>query len=155
MKIGIIINSETGNTYKVAEIIREKLISKGQNIEIKKVKAEGEIAPGSKIKLTENPSIDDYDALIFGGPVVAFSLTPVMKTYISGLGSLKGKKIACFVTKQLPFKWTGGNQAINSMKKKCKNKGAEVIKTGIINWKKEITNNLINDLAEELSNLFN
>jgi len=94
-----------------------------------------------------------YDALIFGAPVHAFSLAPAMKAYLEQITSLQNKKVACFVTKGLPFHRTGGKQAISQMKKISESKGGTVLGTGIVVWRggreKEIA-----DLADKFSKLF-
>ena len=41
---------------------------------------------------------------------------------------------ACFVTKGLPFAWTGGNRAITQMQEACKVKGAAVCGAAIMTW---------------------
>ncbi|HQK63461.1 MAG TPA: flavodoxin, partial [Methanofastidiosum sp.] len=63
------------------------------------------------------------------------------------------KKIACFVTKGLPFASTGGNQAIGQMKKICESKGGDICGSGIIVWNKDKEKQIIK-MSEELSKLF-
>jgi NAD(P)H dehydrogenase (quinone) len=154
MKIGIIIYSQTEHTYSVATKLKEKLLADGHDPEIEKVIPTGEVHPGSKtIKFETQPRVDPYDALIFGAPVHAFSLAPAMKAYLEQIKSLQDKKIACYVTKGLPFHRTGGNKAISIMKKICESKGGTVVGTEIIVWRggrqKQIA-----DLVESISSLF-
>lgn len=133
MNIGIIIYSQTGNTSTAAQQFKEKLEKAGHSVEIKQITIVGK--PSSKeIRLNSSPEVDDYEALVFASPVQAFSLAQVMKVYLSQLESLKDKKIVCFVTKQLPFNWTGGNQAISQMKNLCETKGGKVSGSAIVNW---------------------
>lgn len=138
MKIGVIIYSQTDNTYSVALKLEEKLKEAGNEVEIKRVNMVGGNKPENKdkIKLENPPTIVDYDALIFGSPVHAFSLAPAMQVYLEQLPSLENKKVALFVTKGLRFEWTGGTRAIGQMKKACQSKGGEIIGTGIIVWNK-------------------
>ncbi len=118
MKIGIIVHSQTEHTYSVAQKLREKLINIGHEANVERVIPVGDVAPGAKdIKFENQPDSQVYDALIFGAPVHAFSLSPAMKAYLEQLPSLQNKIIACFVTKGAPFKWTGGTRAIGQMKK--------------------------------------
>nr|WP_319373854.1 flavodoxin family protein [uncultured Methanobacterium sp.] len=136
MNIGIIVYSQTEHTYSVAERLQEKLLANGHAVEIEPVTPAGEVHPGSKdITFQNQPDIQDYDALIFGSPVHAFNLAPAMKAYLEQIPSLHDKKIACYVTKGLPFHRTGGNQAISHMKKLCQSKGGTVMGTGIIVWR--------------------
>jgi flavodoxin len=135
MNIGIIVYSQTGNTYTVAQKLKEKLEAGGHTANVEKVTFSGEATPGKKsFQLTSPPAVDHYDRLLFGAPVQAFSLMPVMAAYLDQLPSLQGKRVACFVTKQLPFNWTGGSRAVSAMKKICEGKGATVCGTDIIIW---------------------
>jgi hypothetical protein len=68
--------------------------------------------------------------------------------------SLKGKKVACFVTKGLPFYWTGGNQAINKMEKICKSKDGEVCGSEMVIWSSKRRDQKITEVIEKLSKLF-
>lgn len=140
MNIGIIIHSYSGNTLSVAEEIKNELVEQGHTVIIDRVTAVNE-DPNSagNVQLKTIPEISNYDVLIFGAPVRAFSLSPVMKLYLTGLNSLKGKKIGCYVTQQLPFPWMGGNNAVRQMVKFCKTKGAAVLETGIVNWSNKKT----------------
>lgn len=137
MNIGIIVYSQTENTYTVGQRLEEKLASEGHTVVLERVTPVGDVNPGSKdITFKNAPEIDSYDAVIFGSPVHAFSLAPAMKAYLEQLKSLSGKEIICFVTKGLRFKWTGGTRAIGQMKKLCTSKGGNVVDTGIIIWNK-------------------
>ncbi|MDO9536475.1 MAG: flavodoxin [Bacillota bacterium] len=152
MNIGIIVYSQTGNTFAVAQKLKEKLDSAGHSANIDRVTITGEATPGNKnFQLITLPAVDQYDALIFGSPVQAFSLHPAMIAYPNQLSSLQGKKIACFVTKQLPFYWTGGNRAIAQMKKICESKGAAVCGTEIVVWSKSQRDHNISRCIESLS----
>lgn len=135
MNIGIIIHSYTGNTHSVAEKIKNALVEEGQMVTIDRVTAVNEDPNAAgNIRLKSVPDISDYDVIIFGAPVRAFSLSPVMKLYISGLKSIEGKKTGCYVTQFFPFACMGGNNAIRQIVKLCKTKGAAVFETGIVNW---------------------
>lgn len=133
MKIGIIVYSQTGNTYSAAEQIKERLVRAGHSVEINRITIIGKTS-GKEIQFDFIPEVDNYEALVFAAPVQAFSLAPVMKAYLAQLASLKDKKIACLVTKQLPFNWTGGNQAISQMEKICQTKSGKVSGSVIVNW---------------------
>jgi flavodoxin len=154
MKIGIIVHSQTNNTYSVAQKLQEKLSENGNEVEIKRVKMVGGDKPGSKdIQIENPPEVSLYDALIFGAPVHAFSLAPAMKVYLEQIPSLQNKKIALFVTKSLRFEWTGGTRAIGQMKKICQSKGGIISGTGIIVWNKQ-RDKKIAEMISKFSELF-
>ena len=153
-KIGIIVHSQTNNTYSVAQKLQEKLSENGNEVEIKRVKMAGGDKPGSKdIQIENPPEVSAYDALIFGSPVHAFSLAPAMKVYLEQISSLQDKKIALFVTKGLRFEWTGGTRAIGQMKKISQKKGAMTLGTGIIIWNKQ-KDKEIAEIVNKFSELF-
>ena len=153
MEIGIIVYSKTGNTYSVAEKLQKKLKADGHSVELGEVKTVDEVKPRENITFENKPEIDEYDAVIFGSPVHAFSLAPAMKEYLNQIQSLEGKKVACYVTKGLPFKSTGGKQAISQMTEIVQSKGGNILGTDILVWKGGKLENIIK-LVDKLSALF-
>ncbi len=155
MNIGIVVYSQTGNTYHVARELKEKFEAAGHAANIEQVSVTGEAPPRSKhVQLDVAPAVEGYDALVFGAPVQAFALASAMNTYLEQLPALGSKKVACFATKQLPFYWTGGNQAIAKMKQICQAKGADVCGTGIVIWSKTRRDQNIRRCIESLVPLF-
>ena len=154
MNIGIIVLSNTGHTLSVAQRLQETLAAGGHTVCLERVTAMNEDAntPAGR-QLKDAPSTERYDVLIFGAPVWAFSLSSVMKTYMSQLPSLQGKRIGCFVTQHLTRAWLGGNQAIRYMKKVCAAKGGTVFETGIINWSGREKENQITELIDRMTHL--
>ncbi|MCK5774375.1 MAG: flavodoxin family protein [Thermoplasmata archaeon] len=138
MRIGIIVYSQTENTYSVAKELQRELTSVGRNATIERITIVGEPGqPEKKVEFSVKPDIHPYDELIFAAPVQGFNLSVVMKKYLKQLGSLEGKKVHLLTTKQISNKWTGGNRAINLMNKICRSKGASMGETGIIFWKEK------------------
>ncbi len=153
MKTGIIVFSQSNATHHIGMKFKEVLSKAGHSADIEKIIPEGKVQTGAKkIKLKSSPGIAKYDTLIIGSPVWAFSLSAVMTEYLNQISSLKGKKIICFVTKSLPFNWTGGNQAISQMKKICESKDGKITGTMIVN-RKNINSESIIDKINELLKL--
>ncbi len=70
MKIGIIIYSQTENTYSVALKLQDKFQSDGYDVEIQRVIPVGEVPPRAKdVEFQNAPEVAEYDAIIFGAPV--------------------------------------------------------------------------------------
>jgi len=135
MNIGIMVFSKTGNTLSVAEKLRETLLEKGHKAVLEQVTASNDVEMNpKKVVLSNSPSTQGYDMLVFAAPVNGFRLAAVMKAYLQGLPSLEGKLLAGFVTQAFPFPWMGGKQAINGMEKLVKAKGGELSQTGVVNW---------------------
>ena len=155
MHIGIIVFSQTGNTHSVAMRLEEKLVRAGHLVNIERVEIFGELNPRvTDIQFKTRPQVDTYDALVFAAPVMAFALSPAMKSYLGRIGPLEGKKVACLITKQLPFYWTGGRQAVNTMKKICQSKDGAVCGSGIVIWSSSRREEMIVDVVDRLSGLF-
>ena len=135
MNIGIIVYSQTGNTYSVALKIREKLLAAGHLVTVERLGPVGEqrFMMGD-VLIEAFPAIDEYDALLLGSPVQAFGLAPAMKQALGKLPDLGSRKVACFVTMAFPFAWLGGNAAISKLRQACAAKNGTVIATGIVNW---------------------
>ena len=80
MNIGLIFYSGTGNTRSVALKLQEKLTALGHTVSLEEITIDGSIpAQPGKFELKTIPSVDSYDAIIFGSSFQAFSLNPVMK----------------------------------------------------------------------------
>jgi flavodoxin len=155
MKIGIIVHSKTGNTLSVAERLKKELEGAGHSVKIDRIETEsdGSDPKNPVVKLTDPPDASKYDVILFGSPVWAFSLSTVMKAYLSQLQSIKGKKVGCFVTQQLPFKWMGGNRAIKQMSEASKAKGGSVSETGIVNWSSKKRESMLLELTGKMKRL--
>jgi len=154
MKIGIIVFSQTENSYSVALKLKDKLVESGHEVEVERVVPVGDVPPRAKVVEFQNePEVSEYDAIVFGSPVHAFTLAPAMNAYLEQISSLEDKKIACFVTKGLPFNWTGGNRAIGIMKKISESKGGTVVGTDIVIWRGDVDKK-IEDLIRKFSVLF-
>lgn len=127
MKVGIIVHSKSGKTFLVARAIAEKFSGKNISAEVIRLKPQGEIHPGSKkITISEPPSLDSFDTIIFGGPVWAFNASPVITTFLKSTGNLNEKKLLCFITMGFPIAFLGGKQAINTMNKILSKSGGTI-----------------------------
>jgi len=153
MNIGIIIFSRTGNTLSVAERIRDACIQQGHTATIERVTAEDEDPNSRPVRLKAAPDPTRFDAVIFGAPVQAFSLSPVMKAYLAQIPQMDDCKAFCFVTQHFPRAWMGGNQAIGQMRRLCQQKGADVAETGIVNWTSKVRPEQISSVAARLGGI--
>lgn len=135
MKIGIVIYSHTGNTLSVGERLKEVLTGRGYSVYLERVTTiDGNSDHKNIVKLNQIPGIGAYDHVIIGAPVQAFSLSPVMKAYLSQLTEANGKSFACFVTQHFKKPWMGGNQAVKQMIRLISQKRGKVTDTGVVNW---------------------
>ena len=155
MNIGIVVYSWSGNTLSVAEKLKEKLSGGGHSVTLEQVSVVGERKQGAKeFQLDTVPDVTPYDAVVFGSAVEAFSLSPVLTEYLKRIGSLEGKKVACLVTQFFPYAWMGGNRAIRQMRKLCRNQGATIAGSSVVNWAESRREKTIAVALERLSGLF-
>jgi len=155
VNIGIIVYSKTGNTFEVASRLKGVLEQKGHSINLERVTIEGKAKPGDKeVRLINIPAVESYEEVIFGSPVQAFSLAVAMETYLKQIPTLEGKEVSLFVTKHLPFAWTGGNRTLGQMEKICKDKGAGVREKEIIFWNEKSREETIKKCIANLSSHF-
>lgn len=152
MKVGIIVFSLTGNTLYVAKevckaIKKEKIDCKIDEIKIDVI---GGKFDGNNFEIKKYPEIDKYDTIIFACPVHGFSVPKVVKKYFESITNLSDKKIACYVTEMFPHPWMGGNNAIRQFKTLMFSKGADIEKTGVINWKSNNRKEHIEKLCESM-----
>jgi len=155
MNIGMIVYSQTGNTLDVLKKIKLDLENEGHTAAIDRVEISGDPAQGaSAITITNAPDPVKYEAVIFASPVQAFSLALPMKKYMSGISGLEGKKTACFVTKQLPFKWTGASHALSQMSDFCRSAGSAPVGTDFVIWSSKQREADIDAASEKLAGIF-
>lgn len=137
MNIGLIIHSKTGTTLKFGQMIAENLKESGHTVDIIELKTDiplntGSVRQAKKFSVLNVPNCEKFDALIVGGPVWAFSASPVLMKCLEGLQNISGKKLLPFVTMSFPFAFMGGLQAIALIKRTATKSGATVLPGKII-----------------------
>lgn len=155
MNIGIIIHSQTGNTLSVAEKLRAKLAAAGHSANIERIIPNDEKQIDiKKVQLDKIPDISAYDALIIGGPVHAFNITPALAAFLTNIASFQNKKVAVLVTHQFPFAVLGGTQTAAKIKALCNSRNAVVCGEGIVNWSSKKREQTIEEVVVKLGSLF-
>jgi flavodoxin len=135
MKIGIIIHTQSGHTAHFARAIAAKFNSNGHEAEIEMLRTSGQVSPGSrKFTIKNSPEVEQFDAILLGGPVWAFKASPVIMAYLSQLNHIKNKKVLSFVTMMLPFTFMGGKQAIKAMNQELEASGGNVLPGEILQF---------------------
>lgn len=135
MKVGIIVHSQGGYTALVAKMLADTFREKGiEEVDLVLLRTSGKVAPrSSSFELKTIPSVKEYDIVLLGGPVWAFTASPVILKYVEELEErMSNKKLLCFVTKGLPFHWTGGTQALKAITEPLILLGPQVLEGEII-----------------------
>lgn len=154
MKIGIIVYSRTGHTLSVATKLKEKLSAAGHAVTLERLETTGPVSLSpTSAELKTKPSIDPYEALVFGSPVQGGVPAPPMTSCLEQVASLEGKKVACLVTGFFPAGW-GRNQTVAKMKQICESKGATVCGSGSVGWLSLGRRQKIAKVVDGLANCF-
>jgi len=154
VNIGMIVYSQTGNTRSVAEQLGSKLEAAGHGVTYEAVEVVGQAKPGGEVQFSAAPDPAPYDAVVFGGQVHAFGLSPAMSAYVKQLGSLDGKRVACLITQSFPFKWMGGNRAMRQMMAALESAGANIVGSEIVNWMGSGLEERIANATDALAKIF-
>ena len=134
MNIGMVVYSATGNTKRVANQLKSMLEEKGDSVDYLEIKTLGDPKQSPEIRFEKYFDLKDYDLLVFGSFIEAFSLNRCMISYLKSMDGYPGKKAAMLFTQFFPKKWLGGNKALRQMKKLLEDKGFEVLGGDGVNW---------------------
>ena len=128
MRIGIAVHSKTGVSLALAEAAAERLRGKGHEVVMMPLEPEGDVQPHQKGVILKNaPGCPGLDALLVGGPIWAFGMSPVTLAFASGLGDLAGVKALPFATAGLRLKLLGGFQGVSALGRILRGRGARVL----------------------------
>lgn len=132
MRSVIVYYSYSGNTKKVAEVLKQQLEKEGQ-ADIIHLEAEDEsesffgqawrafFKKRAKIKEVLF-DLSGYDLICLGTPVWAFEPTPAVQAYLDSCAGLEGKKVVIFTTYG---SGAGKDRCMNAMESALRKKGAE------------------------------
>ena len=151
MTIGIIVYSETGNTLTVARTLEQQLSSQGHPVTLEQLQVTSNPRSKDQLQLASRPNLEEYERLIMGSPVHAFSLSPAMTAFLQQIPSLDQKPTIAFVTQFFPFAWMGGNRALRQMTTLCKERSGRLLASAVINWSHPRRDPNISKIVERLS----
>lgn len=135
MKVAIVLYSGTGNTRSVVERLSEKLRARGHEVDLREITVDGKpTPPADEFTLASVPAWGDADALVLASPVMAFSLSPVMKAYLRQVTEPPAGPVHLVVTEHLPLAWMGGRQAVRWLRRELGKRHASVGEAMIVNW---------------------
>jgi len=151
MKVAIVTYSGTGNTRGVAELLATKIRARGGQAEIREITVTGNPNEGlHNFELATIPSMDDADALVLASPVQAFSLSSVMKAYLSRSNPPQ-RPVRVLITQHFPRPWMGGRQALSWIRRWLKRGGGSVGESMIVNWSGKARQRQIEEGTDRLS----
>lgn len=136
MKILINYYSFSGNTERVAQALERFFRERGNEVRLQRLipveesrkffvqakqaflKKEVDLKPGLEV------DVSDYDLIVIGSPVWAFSPVPAVRSYLKIMKNCEGKKFFLFVTYG---SGAGRFRCLKQMKELIQNRGGEVI----------------------------
>lgn len=128
MKISIAVHSKSGVTLALAEAAAGRLRENDHEVTLLPLEPEGEVQPHQKdVRLKSAPDCRGFDAILVGGPIWAFGMSPVAMAFASGLGDLAGKRVLPFATMGFRLKFLGGAQGVSALGGVLRRKGARVL----------------------------
>lgn len=150
MNAHIVVHSQSGHTAALARSIAESLKKNGHTADVTLLRPRGRLRPRMRdVSLQRLPNLAGYDTLLCGGPVWGFAASPVALAYLKTIESLAGIRVLNFVTKSLPFRFTGGTQAVASLDKEAARAGAHILDGYVHIWRGR-TKNTLESIANEI-----
>lgn len=130
MRSLIVYYSYTGNTKKVAQVLKE-VLRETKEVDIFELEPEDEsniffiqairALSGKRAILKQAPlDVAGYELICIGTPVWALAPPPAVNSYIDGLKNIEGKDAICFITCGSGL---GADRCLNTMKAALKKKG--------------------------------
>ena len=135
MNIGIIVYSLSGHTLGVVTSLQQKLAAGGHAVALQRLEMVGPATPSAEkgAELKSRPALGEYDALVLACPVRGGAPPPPMASYLQGVPSLQGKKVALLVTHFFPRAW-GARQTLTALQEACAARGATVCGMSSVHW---------------------
>jgi flavodoxin len=135
MKAVIAVHSQSGHTALLAKQTAGVLNAAGHETDLQLLRPKAFAKPRMKnVELKDVPDVAPYDLVIVGGPVWAFSASPVTMSFLSSIPNLKGKKALALATYSLPFKGFNANRAISAIEAQLDLLGADVLPGEALHW---------------------
>ena len=154
MRIGLIIYSLSGHTWKVAEALRDCLAAAGREVTLARVEVTGIATRATEdAPLKTLPSVEGYDAVVFGTPVRGGTIPSPMRRYLEQLPALQGLKGALLTTHFFRPDW-GSKQVVAALQSACEAKGAAICGAADVKWSGLGRGRKIKEAVERLCRLF-
>jgi flavodoxin len=129
------VHSQSGNTAKLALAVTHLLREKGQDVDVELLRPVGKVAPRSRhVELKKPPETEEYEIVLFGGPIWGFAASPVIVSALNQIKSLKGKNAMFFLTSFLPPQLSGSNGAQKKIKGQLEELNATVLEGESLSW---------------------
>lgn len=156
MKTAVIFYSFSNNTLRAAEFIRGEILREKNEADLLRLKPLREkktfFSRAVQAFLKQRPVLsnkkeeyvlDKYERVIIGSPVWAFSPAPAVRSYLSRVKGIEGKKISVFFTFG---SGAGVDKAIKDINRLIQKKKADILLTACVPDKKTRDNDSLRKL---------
>jgi hypothetical protein len=151
MKIGVFVHSKTGNTARLALAVTHALREKGHDVAVELLRPIGKVNPGSRhVEFRNLPDAADFEMVLIGGPIWAFSASPVVTSAIKQIPGLKGKRALYFLTSFLPPPISGCKRAHDLVSRLLKDAGSAQLEGCSLSWGLWCSKKRLNAAVEEI-----
>ena len=142
MKIAIVFYSFSGNTRNLARFIQESFSGHDTTlVDLKLAKEERNfLAQCRDAAFKKRPELagsafnpEKFDLIIFASPVWAYTFTPALRSVLSKIDNLSNKKAAAILT---CGSGAGTKKALQELENMLKQKGGNVVFTGVVHGHK-------------------
>jgi flavorubredoxin len=156
MKIAILYHSVSGNTRTFANLISDKLKAKGHSVDLIEVQTNTPVKPAPisqtpPFEITNMPDPANYDAILAGGPVWAFSISSIIYQAVNQLKNLQGISFLAFSTMGFPLTGMGGKGALKTLNNLAARQGARIINGAVVPRMFHDFNKLMEQEAEKIA----
>ena len=158
MKVAIVFYSFSGNTKRAAMFLQERFTNRGVQctmVDLRPEKEEKSFFKQSvqaflkKEVLLEkrNKIVSEYDFIIFGSPVWAFTIAPALRSFLDNIVGFKKQKVACFLTYGSGL---GKDKALSELERQIKGKGGHLLFSRNLKGSETKFNSYLNDQFNSL-----
>ncbi|MDD5069834.1 MAG: NAD(P)H-dependent oxidoreductase [Candidatus Omnitrophica bacterium] len=135
MKVAIVFYSFSGNTKRAAMFLHERFTNRGVQCAMVDLRPEKEEKSFIKQSIQaffkkevllerKNKIVSEYDFIIFGSPVWAFTIAPALRAFLANIADFNKQKTACFLTYGSGL---GKEKALSELERQIKEKGGHIL----------------------------
>jgi len=156
MKIAIVFYSFSGNTRNLARFIQESFSGHAAElVDLKLAKEEKNFLKQCRdAAFKKRPELagsafnpEKFDLIVFASPVWAYTFTPALRSVLSKIDNLSNKKAAVVLT---CGSGAGTKKALQELENMLKQKGANVVFTGVVHGHKCTRAAYLNEQLKDL-----
>ncbi|GAA3679675.1 hypothetical protein GCM10023081_17340 [Arthrobacter ginkgonis] len=154
MSVEILVHSQTGHCFSVAETLAGLARAAGHRTSLTRITPSDEKETDlGKLSITPVPQDAGADLYVIGAPVHGFSATPAIRKAVAQMPFLDGKRVVLFTTEWFPLDWMGGTHTLKQLEQAVAEQGGQVVATRVIHWERKDRGEQIEAFSRDFSQL--